>query len=85
MSIKSIITKSGKCLLVDLKKHEILKLLRSNKNIGITRSDKGSDVAILDKRFFEQKILKLIIDVNKFKKLDEDPTIFTREGQLQRF
>ena len=32
----------------------------------------------------EEKILKLISKVNKFKKVNQDPTR-TREGQLQRF
>ena len=67
-----------------LKKYGILKRLRLNKDIVITRPDKGSGVVILDKTFYEEKILELISDVNKFKKLNEDPTL-TREGQLQRF
>ena len=36
-----------------LKKHGILKCLLSNKNIVITRSDKGSGIVILDKTFYE--------------------------------
>ena len=67
-----------------LKKHGILKCLRTNKDIVITRPDKGTCVVILDKMFYEEKILRLISDVNKFRKLNEDPTL-TREGQLQRF
>ena len=50
----------------------------------ITRPDKGSGIVILDKTFYEEKILKLISDVNKLKKLNEDPTL-TREGHLQHF
>ena len=67
-----------------LKKHGILKRLRTNKDIVITRPDKGNGIVILDKTFYEEKILRLISDVNKFRKLNEDPTL-TREGQLQRF
>ena len=68
-----------------LKKHGILKRLRSNKGRVITRPDKGNGVVISDKTLYEEKILKLLIrDVNKLKKLNEDPTL-TREGQLQRF
>ena len=63
-----------------LKKHGILKRLRTNKDIVITRPDKGSGIVILDKTFYEEKILRL----TKFRKLNEDPTL-TREGQLQRF
>ena len=66
------------------KKHGILKRPWSNKDIVITRSDKGSDGVILDKACYEEKISKLINDVNKFKKLNQDPTL-TREEQLQYF
>ena len=67
-----------------LKKHGILKRLRKNKDIVTTRPDRGSGVVILDKQFYKEKILRLISDVNKFRKLNEDPAL-TREGQLQRF
>ena len=51
-----------------LKKHGILKRLRSNKDRVITRPDKGNSVVISDKTFYEEKILKLISNVNKLKK-----------------
>ena len=41
----------------------------------ITRPEKGSGVVILDKTFYEEKNLKLINNVNKFKKLNEDPIL----------
>ena len=66
-----------------LKKHGILKRLRTNKDIVITRADTGNGVVILDKSFYEENILRLMSNVNKFRKLNEDPTL-TREGQLQR-
>ena len=50
----------------------------------ITRPDKGIGIVILDKTIYKEKILKLIIVANKFKKLNEDPRL-TREGHLQRF
>ena len=61
-----------------------LKPLCSRKEIVITRPGKGSGVVILDKIFYEEKISKLISDVDKFNKLNEDPTLI-REGQLQLF
>ena len=67
-----------------VKKHGILKRLHTNKDIVITRPDKGSGIVNLDKTFYGEKILRLISDVNKFRKLNGDPTL-TREGQLQRF
>ena len=50
----------------------------------IARPDKVNGVVILDKTFYKEEILKLISDVNKFKKLKKDPTL-TREGKLQGF
>ena len=67
-----------------LKKHGILKRLCTNKDVVITRPDKGSGVVILDKTFFEEKILRLISDVNKFRKLNEGPTL-TREDNCNVF
>ena len=60
-----------------MKKYEILKSVRSNKNIVITRPDKGNGVVISDKTFYDEKILKLTDDVNKFKKVNGDPTLTT--------
>ena len=56
----------------------------SSKGIVITRPVKGSDIVILDKTFYEDKVSKLINNVNKFKSLNEDPTL-TKEVQLNRF
>lgn len=56
----------------------------SSKGIVITRPDKGSDIVILDKTFYEDKVSKLINNVNKFNSLNEDPTL-TKEVQLNRF
>lgn len=56
----------------------------SSKGIVITRPDKESDIVILDKTFYEDKVSKLINNVNKFKSLNEDPTL-TKEVQLNRF
>ena len=60
-----------------MKKYEILKSVRSNKNIVIIRPDKGNGVVISDKTFYDEKILKLTDDVNKFKKVNGDPTLTT--------
>ena len=50
----------------------------------IFRLEKRSGIVILDKTFYVEKISEVISDVNKFKKLNEDPAL-TREGQLQPF
>ena len=67
-----------------LRKHGILKKLRTRKDIVIVRPDKGSGVVILDRDIYDRKILEIINDTTKFEKLEDNPTL-TREGQLQRF
>ena len=67
-----------------LRKHGILKKLRTRKDIAIVRPDKGSGVAILDSDIYNRKILEIINDTTKFKKLKDNP-VLTKEGQLQRF
>ena len=61
-----------------------MKKLRTRQDIVILRSDKGSGVAILDRDIYDRKILEIINDTAKFKKLKDNPTL-TREGQLQCF
>ena len=48
----------------------------SNKGTVNTRPDKENCLVILGKTFHEGKISKLISDVNKFEKLDEDPKLY---------
>ena len=67
-----------------LRKHKILKKLRTRQDIVIVRPDNGSGVVILDRDIYYRKILEIINDTAKFKKPKDNPTL-TREGQLQRF
>ena len=67
----------------DLKKHRVLKELRSNKNIVILKPDKGNGVVVLDRADYDQGILKIISDTSKYRPIKEDPTLL-REGRLQR-
>ena len=55
-----------------------------NKEIIITKPDKGNGVAILDQKLYDSAIKKIIIDTSKFEKLDESPTL-KREASLQHF
>ena len=66
-----------------LRKHGILKKLRTRKDIVIVRPDKGNGVVILDRDIYDRKILEIINDTAKFKKLKDNPTL-TREGHMQR-
>ena len=67
-----------------LKKHRIWKKLQANKDIVITRPDKGNGVIIIDKSEYLKMVYDIVNDSSKFKKLDCDKTK-TREGRLQRF
>ena len=65
-------------------KHHVLRILRKNKDIVITKPDKGNGVVILDRKLYNNAIEEIILDTSKFEKLSEDPTL-KREASLQRF
>ena len=67
-----------------LRQHRVLRNLRKNKDIVITKPDKGNGVVILDRKLYDNAIQELISDTSKFEKLNEDPTL-KREASLQRF
>ena len=67
-----------------LRQHRILRNLRKNKDIIITKLDKGNGVVILDRTLYDNAIQKIISDSSKFEKLNEDPTL-KREASLQCF
>ena len=51
---------------LDLKKHQVLKELRSNKNIVILKLDEGNGAVVLDCADYNQNILKIMSDTSKF-------------------
>ena len=53
----------------------ILKNLGKNKDIIITKLDKGNGVVILDQKLYNNAIEEIISDTSKFKNLNEDPTL----------
>ena len=65
-------------------KHKIIKKLRNNKDILITKPDKGNGVIIVNTAIYMSSLYEIINDTLKFLKLPPDPTI-GREGKLQRF
>ena len=67
-----------------LRQHCVLRSLRKNKDIIITKPDKGNGVVILDRKLYNNAIEEIISDTSKFEKLNEDPTL-KREASLQRF
>ena len=58
--------------------------LRKNKDIVITKLDKGNGVAILDQKLYNNAIEEIISDTSKFGKINEDPTL-KLEASLQCF
>ena len=67
-----------------LRQHRVLRNLRKNIDIVITKSDKENRVVILVRKLFDNTIQELISDTSKFEKLNEEPTL-KREASLQRF
>ena len=53
-----------------IKKHNILKKLKRNKNIVIMKPDKGNGVVVMDRDKYDTSLYKIINDGTKFKKLD---------------
>ena len=67
-----------------LNQHRVLRNLRKNKDIVITKPDKGNGVVILDRKLYNNAIQEIISDTSKFEKLNEDSTL-KREASLQHF
>ena len=67
-----------------LRQHRVLRNLRKNKDIVITKPDKGNGVAILDWKLYNNAVEEIISDPSKYQKLNEDPTL-KRKASLQRF
>ncbi len=66
----------------------ILKKLSQNKNLVITKPDKGKGVVLLDRSYYNSSILSIIADNRKFNKIG-DPNnfqlIFKIEDKINRF
>ena len=73
--------KPSPCILCQ---HRFLRNLRNNKDIVITKPDKGSGVVILDQKLYNNAIEEIISDTSKFEKISEDPTLKCN-ASLQHF
>ena len=62
----------------------VLRNLINNKDIIITKPDKGNGIVILDQKLYDNVVQEMISDTSKFKKINEDPTL-KRETSLKRF
>ncbi|XP_065672241.1 uncharacterized protein LOC136090061 [Hydra vulgaris] len=58
-----------------LRKHKILKRLRNNEHIVITRPDKGNGIIVLNKIAYINSLHNIISNKTKFKEIKEDPAI----------
>ena len=67
-----------------LRPNRVLRNLRKNKDIVVTKPDKGNGVVILDRKLYNNAIEEIISGSSKFEKLNEDPTL-KREASLQHF
>ena len=67
-----------------LRRHCVLQYLRKNKDIVITKPDKGNEVVILNRKLYDNAFQEIISDTSIFEKLNEVPTL-KREASLQRF
>ena len=67
-----------------LRQHRVLRNLRKNKGIVITKPDKGNGAVILYQKIYNNAIEEIISDTSKFEKLNELPTL-KRETSLQCF
>ena len=67
-----------------LRKHKILRKLRNNNNILITKPDKENGVVIVDRIYYMSSMYEIVNNTLKFLKLRSDPTI-CRENKPQIF
>ena len=67
-----------------LRRHLVLPNLRKNRDIVITKPDKGNGVVILDRKLYNKAIEEIISDTCKSEKLNKGPTLKC-EASLQRF
>ena len=67
-----------------LRQHRVIRNFRNNKDIAMTKRDKGNGLVILDRKLYNIAIQEIISDTCKFEKLKQDPSL-KREASLQRF
>ena len=67
-----------------LRQHRVLRNLSKNKNIIITKPNKGNGVVSLDQKLYYNSFQEIISDTSKFEKPNEDPTL-KHESLVQRF
>ena len=66
-----------------LRQHHVLRNLKRNKDVVITKPHKGNGVVILDRKLYHNANKEIISDTSKFEKLNEATTL-KRETSLER-
>ena len=67
-----------------LRQHCVLRNLRKNYDIVITKPDKGNWFVISNRKLYYSSVEGIISDTSQFEKLNEDPAL-KREASLQGF
>ena len=67
-----------------LRQHHVLRNLRKNRDVVITKPNKGNGVVILHRKLYDNAFQEIISDTSKFKIFNEDPTLKC-EASFQRF
>ena len=67
-----------------MRQHRVLRNLRKNKDIVITKPDKENEVVILDRKLYNNAIVEITSGTSKLEKLNEYPPL-KHEASLQRF
>ena len=58
-----------------LHQYRVVENFRKNKDVVITKPDKGNGVVILDRKLYNKTIQEIVFDTSKFEKLNEHPTL----------
>ena len=58
-----------------LRQHRVLLNVRNNKDIVITKPEKGDGVVILNRKLYNNAIEEIISDTSNFEMLNADPTL----------
>ena len=67
-----------------LRQHHVLRNLRKNRDVVITKPNKGNGVVILHRKLYDNAFQEIISDTSKFKIFNEDPTLKC-EASFERF
>ena len=56
---------------LNIKERKTLEKLKNNSNLIIKSADKGAAIVIMDSKYYEEKILEIILDEKTYSEIDE--------------